>query len=148
MQYLRQLSSLIYSLAFAAYLYRIAAIYMYWIRQNIRFGSWAALLALTIQLVLSFGHIHPEDILAAPAVAAQQQAPSDAPYDNGSGSGRHHDLCATCVAFHLTSSSVVPVAETPAIPIAQAHTWDVDDSRFRIAFGVHLLFQARAPPST
>jgi hypothetical protein len=120
---------------------------MYWIRRNIRFGSWAALLALTVQLVLSFGHIHPEDIVAAPAVATQQQAQSDAPYDGG-GSDRHHDVCAICVAFHLTSSSVVPVAETPAIPIAQAHSWDVDVSRFRIASGVHLLFQARAPPST
>ena len=34
---------------------------MYWVRSNRRFGSWAALFALAIQLVLSFGHIHIED---------------------------------------------------------------------------------------
>ena len=35
---------------------------MQWIRKNRSVGSLAALFALSIQLVLSFGHIHPEDI--------------------------------------------------------------------------------------
>ena len=34
---------------------------MHWIRKNSRFGSWAAVFALALQLVLSFGHIHAED---------------------------------------------------------------------------------------
>ena len=33
---------------------------MHWVRKNRRFGSSAALCALIIQLVLSFGHMHPD----------------------------------------------------------------------------------------
>ena len=43
---------------------------MHWIRKNRRFGSWAAVFALTIQLVLSFGHIHPEDFQGSPTLTA------------------------------------------------------------------------------
>src|SRR5690348_2681126 len=124
------------------------AIGMHWIRRNRNFGSWAALFALTLQLVLAFGHIHAEDILAAPAsVAAQHQAQPGTPANDDGPADRHHDLCAICVAFHLTSSSVVPVVETLAIPIAHSHTWDADVARERTGDDLRFPFQARGPPS-
>ena len=43
---------------------------MHWVRSNRRFGSWAALFALAIQLVLSFGHIHLEDFQGSSAAVA------------------------------------------------------------------------------
>src|SRR5690349_24567587 len=35
---------------------------MFWFRFHPRFCSWVALFALAIQLVLSFGHIHLDDV--------------------------------------------------------------------------------------
>ena len=34
---------------------------MRWLRSHIRFGSWSALFALTVQFALSFGHVHFDD---------------------------------------------------------------------------------------
>jgi hypothetical protein len=47
---------------------------MRWFRDNIRQGSWAALIALAINLALSFGHVHAID---------------------GKGQGRHFDVLGT-----------------------------------------------------
>ena len=61
---------------------------MHWVRSNRYFGSWAALFALAIQLVLSFGHIHFEDIQGSSAiVAAQSQAQPNAPADDDNDRG-------------------------------------------------------------
>ena len=73
---------------------------MFWVRSNRRFGSWAALFALAIQLVLSFGHIHLEGIQgSSAAVAPQSQAQPNAPADDDGdrGFGPHH-FCAICAA--------------------------------------------------
>ncbi|HEY8274882.1 MAG TPA: DUF2946 family protein [Pseudolabrys sp.] len=121
---------------------------MYWVRSNRRFGSWAALLALAIQLVLSFGHIHIEDTQSpTTVVAAQSQAQPNAPADDDDdrGFGPHH-FCAICATLSLTASSVLPAVELPAIPVARHHKWGVDVRRVRVSYGVLFSFQARAPP--
>jgi hypothetical protein len=121
---------------------------MYWVRSNRRFGSCAALFALAIQLVLSFGHIHLEDIQGSSAVvAAQSQVQTNAPADddNDRGFGPHH-FCAICAALSLTASSVLPAVQLPATPVAHHHKWVVDVRRVHVSYGVLFPFQARAPP--
>ena len=86
---------------------------MHWIRNHCRLGAWAALFALTIQLVLSFGHIHLENLQAPSAVAAAQSQPGTP--NDGDGTA-HHDVCAICAVISLTASSVVPVVELPPAP--------------------------------
>ena len=72
---------------------------MHWVRKNCRLGSWAALFALCIQLALSFGHIHLEDIQASPTTAAAQlQDQAGGPADDDHGKPEH-DFCAICAAL-------------------------------------------------
>ena len=51
---------------------------MRWVRTNRRWGTWLALAAMALQLVLSFGHIHLEKLASGSAIAsmAASKAPS------------------------------------------------------------------------
>jgi hypothetical protein len=119
---------------------------MHWIRRNARFGSWAAILALTIQLVLSFGHIHLKDIQGSSAViTATAQVQSNSPADDDGGT-TGHDFCAICVALNLTSSSVLPTVALPATPFDHPYKWVADLHPAQVSYRVHFLFQPRGPP--
>ena len=119
---------------------------MHWIRKNSRFGSWAAVFALAIQLVLSFGHIHLKDIQGSSAVIASssQLQPNIPDDDDGGTTGQ--DFCAICAALNLTSSSVLPVAAVLATPVDHPHRWAAILHPAEISYRVHFLFQPRAPP--
>jgi hypothetical protein len=123
---------------------------MQWIRKNRSVGSLAALFALSIQLVLSFGHIHPKDIQGtrSPVTASPQSqntgGDGTAPANNDSDTG--HDYCAICAALRLTSNSVIPTVALIATPISHSHRWLSDFNVAQISFELHSLFQARAPP--
>ena len=118
---------------------------MHWIRKNSRIESWAAVFAVAIQLVVSFGHIHLEDFQGASSVTVgssqTQQSPSDED-DRGSG----HDFCAICAALNLTSSSLLPAAAVLATPVDHPHRWAPVLHPAEISYRVHFIFQARAPP--
>ena len=90
---------------------------------NYRFGSSAALCALIIQLVLSFGHMHPDTHSGHSAATAAQLQTSDAsgttPTDNHH-DGDGDDFCAICAALNLTSSSVLPTISLLTAPIDSA----------------------------
>ena len=119
---------------------------MAWLRSNIRFGSWAAIFALTIQLVLSFGHIHLEYIQgSSAAIAAPSQVQPDTPNDDDRGTARH-DFCAICAALNLTSSSILPTVVLPASPFDHPQKWIADLHPAQVSYRVHFLFQPRAPP--
>src|SRR5262245_49271235 len=88
---------------------------MRWIRSNMRFGSRAALLALVLQIVLSFGHVHPYVIGPGPFswAAAQSEAMADglpavaepgAPIQRSDGAA--DALCPICVSIQLIAGAV------------------------------------------
>src|SRR5271169_5322776 len=86
-----------------------------------RFGSWLALVALTVQLALSFGHIHPEDIYPPDSSSADltQAAPGN-PQAPGGHQAQHQadDVCAICFTLYMLASASVPVPVQIARPIA------------------------------
>jgi hypothetical protein len=119
---------------------------MRWFRTHIGLGSRLALFALTVQLVLSFGHIHVGKIaLASPHSALTvAQAP-----DRGPGPKPHtgaDDFCAICATVSLLASSVLPTASSPLPPVAAEHRWLTEFASARISSDSFVLFQARAPP--
>jgi hypothetical protein len=119
---------------------------MHWIRRNSRFGSWAAIFALAIQLILSFAHIHLKDIQGSSAViSSSSQLQPNIPDDDDQGTAGHV-FCAICVALNLTSSSVLPTVAFPATPIDHPHKWVADLHPSQVSYRVHFLFQPRAPP--
>jgi len=109
-------------------------------------GSWAALFALTIQLYLSFGHIHLEDFQASSTtIAASSQTQPNNPADDDRGRAGH-DFCAICAALRLTASSPLPTVAVLAIPVEHPCAWAVDVRTAQLSYNVHFAFQARAPP--
>jgi hypothetical protein len=121
---------------------------MRWFRINRQWGGRLALFALALQLVLSFGHIHAEDLgLAAPAAITHAQsgtagggAPS--PHDRGD----THDVCAICATLNLTATSLVPLVAALALPAAHDWVWSAAIAAPPARFDLARSFQARAPP--
>src|SRR5437867_1446129 len=96
---------------------------MCWFRANVRFGSWCALFALTIQLALSFGHLHRHGIVwrsgTSPLSVLWSSRPPaavpDAPAVPADPTGIAFEHCAICAIINL-AGSIVPAAP-PALPL-------------------------------
>jgi hypothetical protein len=126
---------------------------MRWFRTNRRFGSWCALLAIAVQIILSFGHAHRIEGfrsggLSPQAVVAAHSQPTVEPGDPVSTAiGLPFEYCAICVVIKMGASTVpaeAPASGVPTVagrarfaPGAEAAAWTLG----------RLLFQARAPPS-
>lgn len=123
---------------------------MRWFRGHRRVASAAALLALAVQLVASFAHVHVMPAHAGPAIANEIRAavaPSHRDENGPAGShapqGQSCDICATLAIagggqIALPPSLVQPpVAAIVLSPIADAVAVERR----------HSLAQSRAPPA-
>src|SRR5262250_1523150 len=92
---------------------------MRWFRDNVRQGSWAALIALTINLALSFGHVHAIDgksLGHRSGVLVAAVASPDDDHRQGRGDNDHaDDLCAICLASTAIASALAPTP--PVVPV-------------------------------
>src|ERR1700761_8847833 len=87
---------------------------MQWLRSNIRLGGRLALFALTVQLLLSFAHVHAIAAPATPSIQSSQQLPAPSP-----DSDQHpDDFCAICAVIALANTAVA--ATPPALPLPPA----------------------------
>jgi Protein of unknown function (DUF2946) len=115
---------------------------MTWVRSNIRLGARAALLALVVQLVFSFGHFHAVTAQVAPSIQSTQQLPAPAP-----DSDQHpDDFCAICAVIALASTAMA--AAPPALPTPQAIELPrrTTNTAFLHLYATRTAFQSRAPP--
>jgi hypothetical protein len=131
---------------------------MTWFRRNIKAGSRLALLALALQFVLSFGHLHVNAAQAAPDFrtqsdlvqrqvvgddAASEAQPQPARHDNDRTS---NEPCAICAVLALAGSMVSSTPPLLLLPDAIEFLYLAT-----VAELVHLdssrsPFQSRAPP--
>ena len=117
---------------------------MGWMQAGRRFASGLALFALALQLVLAFGHIHPEDFAGIkPGVVIAAQG-------GGEPTGDHHglglDACAICATVHLAGTLLTPAAPSIVLP-ASAVVVRLDSPQSRaVPPAPALSFQARGPP--
>jgi hypothetical protein len=127
---------------------------MRWLRSHVRFGSWAALLALAIQLALSFGHIHIgggnlRSGLGPIALRWAMKPPPAASPDAPTAPARHKpaladDLCIICAAMQLACTPAA--AASVQLPAAVSQILPDPSGDFAIAALPHYPFRARAPP--
>jgi hypothetical protein len=93
---------------------------MRWFRNHIRRGSWLALVALVINLGLSFGHVHAIDSGRLGQLSASRVVSVATP--DGSGTQGHHDkdqvdlLCPICMAAGAIGHALA--APPPALSLA------------------------------
>jgi hypothetical protein len=120
---------------------------MRWVRSHIRFGSRLALLALALQIVLSFGHVHLSDVARTSAGAGVTLAGG-----TGSNAPAHKPIvpvdpgCAICALIQLASTS--PPATAPVLlPPTVVGTVALDaPDQAALAAAPPRHFRARAPP--
>jgi len=126
---------------------------MRWFRANRKFGGRLALVALAVQFVLSFGHIHTEDIYGSGSGAASRAAKIALPVADHSRplpakrpANHTDDYCAICASLYLLGSSFV--AEAPQLPLPAA-SYAVEHVNIVAAVFItprRAPFQSRAPP--
>jgi|SRR4029453_8038655 hypothetical protein len=118
---------------------------MRWFRSNVRSGAWFALVAMALQLALTFGHFH---LRVASAASAQLAAKAAVTLPDGSSLPTKPRLvdehCAVCT---LMASAAAPAAAAslplPALFSSAPLTISVEHE---LAASPPLHFQARGPP--
>jgi hypothetical protein len=134
---------------------------MGWLRSGQRFVAYLAVLALTMQFVASFGHIHAEDFRPWPGaspsdVASLALSPIATPdslvpasssvHASDDQRGLPHSKCAVCVSIGLLSQALngqLPVLSTPtAVPVASVRP----SNNLQFCVVRYYPFRTRAPP--
>ena len=119
---------------------------MHWCRTRLRLGSYIALFALAVQLVLTFGHVHVDGVGRHSSTRIEASAGAAAPADRG-GPKVADDFCAVCALIHL-ASTLVP-AEVAALPLSVVFG-QLRRSELALHFALPASppasFAARAPP--
>jgi len=103
---------------------------------------------MALQLVLSFGHIHLENLgtgsvvagIAASKAASSPQNPAHHPANEAD------DYCAICANIHLASSSFVPAPPLLPAPFASRTIEHFSSFTFTFVSPQRTAFQSRAPP--
>jgi hypothetical protein len=115
-----------------------------------RLGAGLGLFALLLQLALSFGHVHPEDlpgVSAASTAAVAGKVQSANPAQDRHTPGTPHDDCPICAAMHLAGTIVLPDPPALAVPAQFTVTVFLADDLVAIVIPRRLPFQTRAPPT-
>jgi hypothetical protein len=123
---------------------------MRWVRNHVSRGSWLALVALAINLGLSFGHVHAIGSSRLGQLSASQIAAAALPDDGGTQG--HHDrdqadlLCPICMAAGAFGHALA--APPPALPLATLEQ-PVDltiEAILAVLQSPRAAFQSRGPP--
>jgi hypothetical protein len=123
---------------------------MRWFRSNLRLGSRLALIALAVQVLLSFGHIDCCDLGLASARAAVMADGSGAVGPGKGDSGdksRPADRCPICALIQLAATSTPSAAPALPPPTMLGHVRLEVPAQLPPAATSHYSFQARAPPA-
>jgi len=123
---------------------------MHWARAKRKYGGGLALFALALHFMLSFAHLHPEDVFgpggASFALSAAERSP---PPSTDPHPGHNDDYCAICATMYLLGSSAISGAP-PLLPLS--FVWQrVDGFDHTVATLIAFRrrpFQSRAPPSS
>ena len=90
---------------------------MRWLRSNRRPWAWVALLALTLQLGLAFGHVHGLHAVQ-PVLTATTDAGNAAPSHTNGGDQDDADYCATCAILALLTGAQTATAPIVGLPVS------------------------------
>jgi hypothetical protein len=119
-----------------------------WVCRHKRHGAVLALIALALQIVLTFGHVHLRGLAGdSHAAIAQlvrladtlQQTPAQIPADND-------DYCAICASIFLASSAFAPAPPQLLVPVNFQRVEHYFNAARPLAESLRLAFRSRAPP--
>jgi hypothetical protein len=125
---------------------------MNWVRSTIRPFARLALFALALQMVVSFGHMHPDDLglssLTTPHWAhfpssAAQALTSPTDRDQYPSSDGYCPICASMALLATGAPSLPPII---VAPLLTSRVLSSPTTLYLVATQTILSFQARAPP--
>jgi hypothetical protein len=130
---------------------QIHSVSMNWIRSHIRAYVCLALFALALQAVLSFGHIHPEDLGLPGSGADRTQVSSNASLVPGNQSVPDQnpgtdDYCAICASMMLVATAVPSLPPVLIVPDKIHRIWPAETPARSVFSRFVPSFQARGPP--
>jgi hypothetical protein len=116
-----------------------------WFRSRTRWGGVLALLALALQLAVSFGHIHADDLTVTAPRGAEVHTDEGR---NSAPDGGHHDqFCDICATLHALAGGQVAAPPSLPQPLAFGRIEETICARGIIVDPRRAQFQSRAPPS-
>ena len=123
---------------------------MGWVWLHRRQGAVLALIALALQIVVAFGHVHLHGLAPnSHAISAAQRAvladtksnvPAQIPADND-------DYCAICASIFLASSVFAPAPPQLLVPANFQRVEHSVKSARPLTDSLRLAFRSRAPPT-
>jgi|SRR5215470_5951925 len=118
---------------------------MRWFRAHMRVGAWCALVAMALQLVLTFGHVHGR---GGPATSSWLTAQGFADPTDGPRVPLKPliDHCATCAVIHLAGAGVPPAAISLPLPRPVTIARFVYSTTSEPASSKPVRVRARGPP--
>jgi hypothetical protein len=125
---------------------------MSWFRAKVRLCGRLALFAVVLQLVLSFGHMHPDDLgLALTAGAGKTQVQAHVAHAGVGPAGQDRrstpdDYCPICASIALAGTWVPAAAPVLAAPEPVGRAWPSFPRARSLPGYARSSFQARAPP--
>lgn len=120
---------------------------MKWFRDHIRNGAKLALFALAVQIVLSLGHLHLDEVHAAPSGSAIQtvQAPSGPDIDH-----QQHRVgvpCDVCAVMAMAGTALFTAPAILLLPEAAEIAFAAIKAEFDHLDAISGAPQPRGPPS-
>jgi hypothetical protein len=125
---------------------------MDWIRSKIRPCARLALFALAIQMAVSFGHVHRDDLGLPPFPTSDRtQLASNSAHPPAVPADQDHypapdDYCPICASMALVATALPSLPPVLIAPEPIRHIWPVETPVQAVSTQVTLSFQARAPP--
>jgi hypothetical protein len=125
---------------------------MNWVRSTIRLFARLALFALALQMVVSFGHMHPDDLgLSSWATAHQAHFPSGVAQALTGPTDRDQypssdDYCPICASIALLATGAPSLPPVIVVPALISCVLSSPASVYLVATQAIFSFQARAPP--
>jgi hypothetical protein len=111
------------------------------------FGSRLALVALALQIVLTFGHVHSLVPTSVGKASVSAAGASDGPSSRDPGNGLADFDCPICTLINLAGTSTPSVAPDLPLPASVDFVTLRPHAELASATAPHFQPKARAPPS-
>jgi hypothetical protein len=121
---------------------------MGWIDRHKRCGTVLALVALALQIVLGFDHVHLHGLAHHSHAPLAQHSATTQPASRGPAQNRggDDDYCAICASIFLASSAFAPTPPQLPLPAGFQRVGHSFDAAQPLIETLRLAFRSRAPP--